>query len=132
MVSPRMVYISDSTEAGTIYSKKEVSEISEFCKKNSLYLFLDGARLGSALTSSYNDLKFQDLPKLLDVFYIGGTKNGALFGEAIVIVNPKLKSNFRFHIKQKGGLLAKGRILGIQFQALFTDNLYFDIAAKAN
>lgn len=132
MVKPGAVFISNSTEVGTIYTKKELKEISRFCKNNKLYLHLDGARIGSAMTSEKNDLSLAELAKLVDVFYIGGTKNGALLGEAIVIINNKLKENFRFHLKQKGALLAKGRILGIQFLELFKDDLYFNLAKHAN
>lgn len=132
MVKPKVVYISNSTEIGTIYSKKELTELSELCKKYKLYLFLDGARLGSALTSKVSDLTLSEIASLVDVFYIGGTKNGALFGEAIVINNQNLQSDFRFHLKQRGALLAKGRVLGVQFRELFKDNLYFDLARYAN
>ncbi len=132
MVKPKLVYISNSTELGTIYKKQELTELSNFCKENSLFLFLDGARLGSALTSSVNDLTLTDIASLTDVFYIGGTKNGALLGEAIIINNNKLKEEFDFNIKQKGALLAKGRLLGIQFRTLFTNNLYFELAKHAN
>lgn len=131
-VKPRLVYISNSTEIGSIYNKKEISELSSFCKSNGLLLFLDGARLGSALTSASNDLSLADIAALTDVFYIGGTKNGALFGEAIVIKNEELKSHFRFHLKQRGALLAKGRALGIQFQELFKNDLFFELARHAN
>jgi len=132
MVKPKAIFISNSTEIGSIYSKKELEEISKFCRKNKLYLYLDGARLGSALTSEKNDLTISEIAKLVDVFYIGGTKNGALFGEAIVILNDELKENFRFYLKQKGALLAKGRILGVQFLELFKDDLFFDLAKHAN
>ena len=132
MVKPKLVFISNSTEIGSIYTKKELTEISKFCKTNNLYLYLDGARLGSALTSSFNDLSLHDISNLVDIFYIGGTKNGALLGEAIVINNPGLKKEFRFHLKQKGALLAKGRILGIQFLELFKDNLFLDLGEHAN
>lgn len=132
MVQPRVVYISNSTEIGTIYSKRELEEISAVCKSNNLYLYLDGARLGSALASTQNDLGLGDLSKLTDVFYIGGTKNGAMLGEAIVINNQKLQSNFRRHLKQRGALLAKGSLLGTQFLELFTDDLYFQLAKHAN
>lgn len=132
MVKPAMVYISNSTEIGSIYTKKELQELSEFCTEKKLLLFLDGARLGSALTSHKNDLTLEDIAKLTDAFYIGGTKNGALLGEAIVITNDTLKENFRYSIKQKGGLLAKGRLLGIQFQELFSNNLFFELASHAN
>jgi threonine aldolase len=132
MVKPKLVYISNSTEIGTIYKKSELEQLREFCDRNNLILFMDGARLGSALTSSENDLTMADLPGLVDAFYIGGTKNGALIGEALVICNEELKTDFRFQIKQKGGLLAKGRVLGIQFLELFRDNLFFELAAHAN
>lgn len=132
MVKPKLVYISNPTEIGSIYNKEEVTNISNFCKNNDLIFFMDGARLGSALCSKENNLNLSDLGNLLDAFYIGGTKNGALFGEALVICKNDLKKEFRFHIKQKGGLLAKGRLLGIQFYELFKDNLYFDLANHAN
>jgi len=101
MVKPRLVFISDSTELGTIYTKKELQTLSAFCKSHDLFLFLDGARLGSALCAKDNDLTLPELSKLVDIFYIGGTKNGALLGEAIVINNDKLKENFRYHLKQR-------------------------------
>lgn len=132
MVKPKLVYISNSTEIGTIYKKEELQQLSNFCKVNNLILFMDGARLGSALCSNENDLKSSDFPELVDAFYIGGTKNGALLGEALVICRASLKDDFRFHMKQKGGLLAKGRLLGIQFLELFRDNLYFELAMHAN
>ncbi len=132
MVKPKMVYISNSTELGTIYKKKELEDLSHFCKIRGLYLFLDGARLGSALCSKANDLAFPDLPDLTDIFYIGGTKNGALLGEAIVINNDKLKKDFPFYLKQKGALMSKGRLLGVQFAALFEEDLFFDLAKHAN
>lgn len=132
MVKPKLVYISDSTEIGTIYTKAALADLSDFCKSNQLYLYLDGARLGAALTCTENDLTIQDLPKLTDAFYIGGTKNGALFGEALVICNSSLKENFRYMIKQTGAMLAKGMVLGVQFEELFENNLYFDLAAHAN
>ncbi|SKA86354.1 L-threonine aldolase [Clostridium sp. USBA 49] len=132
MVKPKLVYISNSTEIGTIYTKNELKEISNFCKENNLILYIDGARLGSALTSEENNLTLSDLANFSDAFYIGGTKNGALIGEALVICKDSLKEDFRFHIKQKGAMLAKGRILGIQFLELFKDNLFFDLAKHAN
>ena len=132
MVVPRLVFISNSTELGTVYTKNELENISKICKKNNLYLYIDGARLGAAMLSKNNDLKFEDLCKYADAFYIGGTKNGALIGEAIVIINPELKSYFRYNMKQKGALPAKGRLLGIQFDVLFSDNLFFDLANHAN
>jgi len=132
MVKPKLVYISNSTEIGSIYHKDELEQISTFCKENNLYLFMDGARLGSALCSEGNDLELSDLVSLVDAFYIGGTKNGALLGEALVICSDPLKEDFRFHMKQKGALLAKGRLLGIQFIELFRDDLFFDLAKHAN
>ena len=132
MVKPKMVYISNSTETGTIYSKSELKALSETCRKNSLYLYLDGARLGVALTAAANDLSMPDIASFVDAFYIGGTKNGALFGEAIVIVNQNLKPEFRYITKQQCGLLAKGRLLGVQFEALLADGLYFELARHAN
>jgi len=132
MVKPKLVYISNPTEIGSIYSKRELQQLSQFCKENNLLLYLDGARLGSALCSEENDLELSDLGTLVDAFYIGGTKNGALLGEALVICTDSLKADFRYYLKQKGGLLAKGRILGIQFLELFKDDLYFDLARHAN
>ncbi|MBU3185833.1 threonine aldolase family protein [Clostridium estertheticum] len=132
MVKPKMVYISNPTEIGTIYKKQELKDLYDFCTKNNMILYVDGARLGSALCSKENDIKISDLPKLTDVFYIGGTKNGALLGEALVICKEGLKEDFRYHIKQKGGLLAKGRLIGIQFFELFKNDLYFDLARHAN
>lgn len=132
MVKPRLVYISQSTELGTVYTKKQLTELREICNRYNLYLYMDGARLGCGLTAEPCDLTLEDIAQLTDAFYIGGTKNGAMFGEALVILNDALKSDFRYHIKQKGGMLAKGRFLGVQFSALFKDNLYFRLAEKAN
>lgn len=132
MVQPGMVYISNPTEIGTIYSRKELEELKEACEEHGLFLFLDGARLGYGLTSRANDLDLPMLARCCDVFYIGGTKIGAMFGEAVVISHPALKKDFRYMIKQRGGMLAKGRLLGIQFLELFTDGLYFEISARAN
>ena len=132
MVQPKMVYISNTTEIGTQYSKTELEVLSQFCRQHELYLFLDGARLAAALTSPVNDLTAADIARLTDVFYFGGTKNGALFGEALVILNPDLKPDFRFLIKQHGAMLAKGWLLGIQFETLFTDGLYYELASHAN
>lgn len=132
MVKPKLVYISNSTEIGTIYSKSELKQLSEFCQKNQLLFYMDGARLGSALCAKDNDLTLSDLPQLLDAFYIGGTKNGALMGEALVIKKDSLKEDFRYHMKQKGAMLAKGRVLGIQFYELFKDTLFFELAEHAN
>lgn len=130
-VQPGMVYISFSSETGTVYSMKQLSDISEACKKYGLPLFIDGARMGYGLSSEGCDVTIRDIADLADVFYIGGTKQGALFGEAVVIVNDALKKDFRYFIKQNGGMLAKGRLLGIQFQALFEDGLYFQLADHA-
>lgn len=132
MVQPKMVYISNSTELGTIYSRAELTAISDLCRERNLLLFLDGARLGSALTCKANDLDIADIAHLVDVFYIGGTKNGALLGEALVICRDELKTDFRFLIKQRGALMAKGFVTGIQFEALFQDNLFFELAEHAN
>ena len=132
MVKPRLVYISNATEVGSIYTKAELEALSSACRRRKLLLFMDGARLGSALTSRENDLPLSEIANLVDAFYIGGTKNGALIGEALVICTDHLKEDFRFHIKQKGALLAKGRLLGIQFRELFRDNLFFDLAEHAN
>lgn len=131
-VMPKLVYISNSTELGTIYKAKELEELSEFCKQNRLYLFMDGARLGHGLTSEISDLTLERVAELTDVFYLGGTKNGALIGEAVVINSPDLQEDFGFNIKQKGALLAKGRLLGIQFMELMKNDLYFDLAKHAN
>ncbi|KQK25673.1 threonine aldolase [Chryseobacterium aquaticum] len=131
-VMPKLVYISNSTELGTIYQRQELEELSDFCRKNNLYLFMDGARLGHAITSEISDLSLEDIAKLTDVFYLGGTKNGALIGEAIIINNTSFQQDFAFNIKQKGALLAKGRLLGIQFLELMKNDLYFDLAKHAN
>lgn len=131
-VQPGMVYISQPTENGTCYSKQELAALSEVCRHYEMPLFVDGARLGYGCTSEGNDITLANLAKYCDVFYIGGTKVGALFGEAVVIVNENLKKDFRYNIKQKGGMLAKGRLLGLQFDTLFTNNLYFEIAQQAN
>ena len=130
-VQPKMVYISNPTELGTLYTKAELTALKDTCRELGLYLFLDGARLGYGLMAKDNDLTLKDIGDCCDVFYIGGTKVGALFGEAVVITNPALKEDFRYLIKQRGGMLAKGRLLGIQFDTLMTDNLYFDISAHA-
>lgn len=131
VVQPGMVYISNPTELGTLYSQAELKALHQVCRKYNLPLFLDGARLGYGLTAPDNDLSLADIARYTDVFYIGGTKVGALFGEALVISSDALKKDFRYFIKQKGAMLAKGRLLGIQFDTLFTDDLYFDISRKA-
>lgn len=131
IVEPGMVYISNPTEVGTIYSKKELMDISRVCRERDVYLFLDGARLGYGLACRENDLDLPAIAELCDVFYIGGTKVGALFGEAVVIINDSLKKGFRCHMKQRGGMLAKGRLLGLQFLTLFENGLYFEISRHA-
>ncbi len=130
-VQPKLVYISNPTELGTIYSDRELSDLSGVCRELGLYLFLDGARLGYGLMCSENDLTLPRVAQLCDAFYIGGTKVGALFGEALVIRHPALQEDFRYMIKQHGGMLAKGRLLGVQFETLFTDGLYFEISRHA-
>jgi threonine aldolase len=132
MVKPQVVFISNSTEMGTAYKKNELESLSRVCRENGLYLYLDGARLGSALVSKGSDVTLPDLSSLVNVFYIGGTKNGALIGETIVINSHELQAGFRYHLKQRGALLAKGRLLSLQFLALFTDGLYFELARHAN
>lgn len=144
MVQPKMVYLSNTTELGTVYTKAELIAIHDVCKEKGLLLFLDGARLASALTCKANDLTIQDIAKLVDVFYIGGTKNGALLGEALVICREDLKEDFRYFIKQRGAMMAKGFVIGIQFEALlkpedladmnalYQNNLYYDLGKHAN
>lgn len=131
-VEPGMVYISQPTEFGTIYSKKELTEISMLCRERKIPLFVDGARLAYALGSKENDVSLEDLARLCDVFYIGGTKCGAFFGEAVVVPNPELIPHFETQIKQHGALLAKGRIAGIQFSELFKNDLYFELGKQAD
>ena len=131
-VQPKLVYISNPTELGTLYTLQELEALSAVCHEKGLYLFLDGARLGYGLAANGNDVTMEDLARLCDVFYIGGTKVGALFGEAVVISNKELAQDFRYLIKQRGGMLAKGRLLGVQFDALMEDGLYFEIAKKAD
>ncbi len=132
MVRPRLVYVSNSTELGTRYGFDELKALTIFCRERGLYLYLDGARLGSALAAAGNDLGLPDIADMTDAFYIGGTKNGALLGEALVICNPALTGDFRYLIKQRGGMLAKGMVLGAQFEALFRDDLFLDLARHAN
>lgn len=131
-VQPKLVYISNPTEWGTLYTRGELEDLSRVCHQYGLYLFLDGARLGYGLMAQGNDVTMADLARLCDVFYIGGTKVGALFGEAVVISNPVIAEDFRYIIKQHGGMLAKGRLLGVQFDALFEDDLYFAISSHAD
>ena len=130
-VQPGMVYISFSSELGTVYSMRQLQEISAACREYGLPLFIDGARMGYGLASEGCDVTLQDIAELADVFYLGGTKQGALFGEAVVILNETLKKDFRYYIKQNGGMLAKGRLLGIQFLTLFEDGLYFEVSQHA-
>lgn len=132
MVKPGMVYISNTTEVGTRYSLEQLQAIADTCRELGLYLYLDGARLGSALAAKDNDISLGDLANLCDAFYIGATKNGGLFGEAMVLVNPNIKPDFRYYIKQRGALLAKGWLLGLQFVGLFENNEWFSLAAHAN
>ena len=130
-VQPKLVYISNPTEYGTIYSLGELEALSRVCRDNGLYLFVDGARLGYGLRCRENDVTLRDLARLCDAFYIGGTKVGALFGEALVLTSAALNEDFRYLIKQRGGMLAKGRLLGIQFETLFEDGLYWEISDHA-
>lgn len=130
-VQPAMVYISHPTESGTCYTKAELEAISAVCHELNLPLFLDGARLGYGIAAPNSELTIADIARLCDVFYIGGTKVGAMFGEAVVITNPLYQRDFRYHIKQKGAMMAKGRMMGIQFETLFEDGLYFDISKQA-
>jgi len=131
MVFPGMVYISHPTEYGTIYTKQELQDLSKVCRKYGIPLYMDGARLGYGLAAEENDVSLKDIAELCDIFYIGGTKAGALFGEAVVITKPERIKHFFTIIKQNGALLSKGRMLGLQFDTLFTDDLYFKIAKNA-
>ena len=131
LTAPKIVFLSSPSEYGTIYSKKELLEIRKVCDQYNMYLYVDGARLGYGMAAPTNDVTLKDLAELSDIFYIGGTKVGALFGEAVVIANPAYRQDFRYIIKQRGGMLAKGRLLGIQFETLFTDGLYFEISKHA-
>ena len=132
MVKPRLIYISNTTEWGTVYNAAELQALGAFCRARDLLLYVDGARLGSALTTPDNDVDLALLAAEADAFYIGGTKNGALPGEALVIVTPMLRADFRYIIKQRGAMLAKGMVVGAQFEALFEDGLYFVLATHAN
>jgi len=132
VVKPKLVYISNSTEIGTIYNRAEIKALHDCCKAHNLFFFCDGARIGSALTSEGNDLTLHDFAELTDVFYIGGTKNGALMGEAVIFNDPKMGEDYDMVMKQRGALLAKGWILGLQFYELFKDDLYWDLARHAN
>jgi threonine aldolase len=132
MVRPRVVFISQPTELGTLYSARELEDLARASRELGLLLYLDGARLAAALASTACDLPLARLASRVDAFYLGGTKNGALLGEALVIVNPDVQADFRFHLKQRGALLAKGRVLGAQFAALLEDDLYLHLARHAN
>ena len=130
MVLPKMVYISETTEYGSVYTKEEIENLYTFCKENNLYLFIDGARLGCALATG--KITLNDIANNCDVFYIGGAKNGALLGEALVVINDELKNNMRYSIKQNGGMYSKGFVAGIQFEELFKNNLYLKLATNSN
>ncbi len=132
IVQPKMVYISNPTEYGTMYSLAELEALSALCKEKGLYLYVDGARMGYGLAAKDNDITLPDYARLCDAFYIGGTKVGAMFGEIVVIPNPSIAEDFRYLIKQRGGMLAKGWLLGLQFEALFEDDLYMRISAHAD
>ncbi len=132
VAKPRMVYISNATETGRFYTKAELVALSKFCRNNTLLLFIDGARLGAALTAKDNDVTLKDIAELADIFWLGGTKMGALLGEAIVVNNASLADGFLINIKQRGGLLAKGRVVGIQFRELFKDGLFYDLCGETN
>ncbi len=132
MVKPRMIYISDATETGTVYTKEELLSLRDVCDRLGLYLFIDGARLGAALTCEDTDVAAKLMGEIAAVLHVGGTKNGALFGEAVVFPDRALAEEFRYHIKNRGAMMAKGFVLGIQFEAWFTDGLYFSLAAHAN
>ncbi|MBR4075008.1 MAG: aminotransferase class I/II-fold pyridoxal phosphate-dependent enzyme [Firmicutes bacterium] len=128
----KMVFLTNPTESGSIYYKSELEEIRKVCDENDMYMYVDGARLGGAITAEGNDVTMEDLGRMCDIFYIGGTKNGALMAEALIINNPAIKKDFRFHIKQRGALTAKGFALGAQFEALLKDDLYFKMADHSN
>lgn len=129
---PKLVYISDTTEVGTVYTKGEIKALYNYCEDEGLLLYIDGARLGSALTSPANDMTLADFAKYSHAFFIGGTKNGALLGEALVIMKDDLKEDFRVIMKQNGAILAKSFVTGLQFEVLFEDGLYYDLATHAN
>ena len=132
LTEPKMVYLSFPTEKGTLYSKRELREISEVCKRYGMYLFVDGARMGYGLGSERNDLSLRDFAELCDVFYIGGTKCGALFGEALVITEASLKYRFKAHMKQNGAVLAKGWLMGLQFAVMLQNGEYFERTKRAD
>lgn len=130
-VKLKVVYLSNATELGTVYTKEELEKIYNFCKLHDLYIYMDGARLGSALASSKNDMSLSDIAKYCDVFTIGGTKNGMLLGEAMIITNPEFSKGIRRTIKQRGAMMAKGYMMGIQFETMFKDGLYLQLADHA-
>lgn len=132
MVKPKMVFISNATEFGTIYTKEELKDLYKTCKELNLYLYLDGARISNALVATGNDMTLKDICEYTDMFYIGGTKNGALIGEAMVIKNDELKPEFRYTMKQHGAMLAKGRLISVQLKALLENELYLENARNAN
>lgn len=131
-VLPKMVYVSNTTETGNVYTKEELQGLRRVCDEYGLLFYLDGARIAMALTAERNNLTLTDFPELFDAFYLGGTKNGILFGEALVLTNPALTEDFRFLLKQRGGMMAKGRLLGVQFNEVFEDNLFLEMGAHAN
>lgn len=131
-VKPAIIYISNSTETGLVYTKAELTALKKTCEKHNLLMYIDGARLAMAMTAEGSDITYADLPKVSDAFYIGGTKCGAMFGEALVIVNKRLQEDIRWLVKQRGAMLAKGRLLGVQFDALLKDDLYLKLGAHAN
>lgn len=132
VVKIKMVYISDSTETGTVYTKKELLSLRKVCDKYGLLLFIDGARLGVALTVEHGDVSPKDIAEVADIFYVGGTKNGAMYGEAVVIKDKSTAQEFRHHIKNRGAMLAKGFVVGIEFETLFENGLYFSLAKHTN
>ena len=132
LTEPKLVYLSFPTEKGTLYSKQELGEISAVCKKYGMYLFVDGARMGYGLSSEKNDLTLSDFAELTDIFYIGGTKCGALFGEALIITEPSLRYRFKAHMKQKGAVLAKGWLMGLQFAVMLESGEYFEKTKRAD
>lgn len=134
-VIPKMAYISHTTESGTVYTKAELLALRECCDRHDMFLYMDGARLGAALTCEDTDLTIQDIARLTDAFYIGGTKNGLLLGEAVIISNSEINDHYRWVIKQKNGMLAKGRLIGVQFEALLEggeNSLFYQIGAHEN
>ena len=132
MVIPKLVYISNTTELGTIYTKAEMLAIREACDRHDMYLYMDGARLGTLLGAEKNDLTIADIAKITDAFYMGGNKCGALLGEMVVITNPELRKNFRYVMRQNGSIVAKSAVAAMQFEALLTDGLYEKLGRQCN